>query len=673
VSENKVKVIIAGENQFAGVFNELNGNFATLKHAAESFLVGFGVERAVEALSELTMHVVDTEVEFGKMAQKTGTTVDALSGLAFAAKLNEVPVESMAKGLEKLSKAMLGLEDSPQAKGAGLALQKLGISVKDAAGNLKSSDTVFTEIAARFSRMKDGAEKTGLAMQIFGKAGAELIPVLNRGEEGLAALKEEAEKLGIVLTDESIANAEQFKETLIKLEATTDAAKRQFVAGLLPALTSTAEALLTLKVNAAGADESIAHMMGRWSASTLTFVRDSFLGIGYALNELKLQSDIHGGIPFWRKDEIAQARIDLMGLQDDYKKLMHVVEEKPKESIVSNLFGADWEKFDQAMKKINAANPFTPLTKAAKDLGDQIDPILDKFYKLTEQISFFGDVTAAALKKVEAHHAEMATLDQDIDMLQKRFKALKEFLDSHPGEYFPEVAKQAEDVKKKIEDLQKEKDKLEAEVKKTGESGVPQMPGGMTPQDVPINVPNGPLEKQAEKMKKIHDLWQQLGADIGDQVKQAALYGRSWGDVLKALIVDIGMAIIKFELLKHAEDDASDSSGSGGGGGFGGGIFGAILGGLFGKHASGGGVMAGMPYLVGENGPELFTSPASGSIVPNYMLGGGASAAGMGKLDVVLHVTSDVDLKIQKAMVRAANLGTAQAVNVIQERKLRTT
>jgi hypothetical protein len=512
--------------------------------------------------------------------------------------------------------------------------------------------------------MKDGAEKTGLAMQIFGKAGAELIPVLNRGEQGLAALKEEAEKLGIVLTEDSIANAEEFKETLIKLEATTDAAKRQFVAGLLPALTSTAEALLTLKVNAAGADESIAHMMGRWSASTLNFVRDSFIGIGYALNELKLQSDIHGGILPWKTDEIAQARIDLMGLQDDYKKLMHVVEEKPKESIVSNLFGADWENFDQAMKKINAANPFTPLTKAAKDLGDQIDPILDKFYKLTEQISFFGDVTAAALKKVEAHHAEMATLDQDIDMLQKRFKALQEFLNSHPGEFFPDVAKQAEDVKKKIEDLEKEKEKLETPPK------VPQMPGGMTPQDIPINVPNGPLEKQAENMKKIHDLWQQLGSDVGDQVKQAALFGRSWGDVIKTLIIDIGMAIIKFEILKYTSAAAGPSSGGGGFGGFLGSLLGGLLGG---KHASGGGVMAGVPYMVGENGPELFSSPASGSIVPNYMLGGGASAAGMGKLDVVLHVTSDVDLKIQKAMVRAANAGAMQAVNVIQERRLRTT
>jgi hypothetical protein len=58
--------------------------------------------------------------------------------VAYAAKLNEVPVEAMAKGLEKLSKAMLGLEDSPQAKGAGAALQRLGISVKDAAGNLKA-------------------------------------------------------------------------------------------------------------------------------------------------------------------------------------------------------------------------------------------------------------------------------------------------------------------------------------------------------------------------------------------------------------------------------------------------------------------------------------------------------------------------------------------------------
>ena len=60
------------------------------------------------------------------------------------------------------------------------AFKALGISVKDNEGNLRSSEEVFLDVADKFSKMEDGAGKTTLAIKLFGKSGADLIPLLNQ-------------------------------------------------------------------------------------------------------------------------------------------------------------------------------------------------------------------------------------------------------------------------------------------------------------------------------------------------------------------------------------------------------------------------------------------------------------------------------------------------------------
>ena len=62
--------------------------------------------------------------------------------------------------------------------------------------------------------MEDGAGKTALAIKLFGKSGADLIPLLNQGRAGIKELTDEAAKLGIVISTETAAKAEQFNDTL---------------------------------------------------------------------------------------------------------------------------------------------------------------------------------------------------------------------------------------------------------------------------------------------------------------------------------------------------------------------------------------------------------------------------------------------------------------------------
>jgi len=117
--------------------------------------VGSGL--AVDGLKELIEHQVEYMDSAGKMAQKTGLTTESWLSYQYAASLADVPTETMAKGMERLSKNMVAA-----AQGSGNAYDaftSMGISLKDNSGQLKSVDGMMMEVANKFGTYSDGAEK----------------------------------------------------------------------------------------------------------------------------------------------------------------------------------------------------------------------------------------------------------------------------------------------------------------------------------------------------------------------------------------------------------------------------------------------------------------------------------------------------------------------------------
>jgi hypothetical protein len=124
-----------------------------------------------------------------------------------------------------------------------------------------------------------------------------------------------------------------------------------------------------------------------------------------------------------------------------------------------------------------------------------------------------------------------------------------------------------------------------------------------------------------EEYKKAKDFitglsgaWQKFGTDVGETAKQAVLFGRSWTDALKSILVELVQLVLKLTVMKSL----GEASGKGGFGGF----FASLVGGLVGgPKASGGPVQAGTAYLVGERGPEPFIPDTNGTILPTGSLG----------------------------------------------------
>jgi len=173
--------------------------------------------------------------KLGKMSQSVGIPVEELSKLKHAADLSDVSLEALGTSVGKLSKNMVAVAGGAS-NDAAQAFTAMGVAVKNTDGTLRSSSLVLGDIAEKFKGYEDGAAKTALAMALFGKAGAQMIPLLNSGRDGLQEMKDEAAALGIVIDEKTAKAAENFNDNLTRLGKVKEGIITQVMARLAPAL-----------------------------------------------------------------------------------------------------------------------------------------------------------------------------------------------------------------------------------------------------------------------------------------------------------------------------------------------------------------------------------------------------------------------------------------------------
>ena len=205
------------------------GSLASLGAGAAAGAAALGIS----ALG-LAAHAAEGAAKMYELAQSTGVAVPTLSGLSFAAKAVGVDMETLATGLERMSKSAFAAATAPA--GATNAYSRLGISVRDAAGNIRPAEDLFLDLAHKFSDMPDGVEKTAAAMQIFGRGGAALIPVLNQGKQAIAEILDYAQRTGAILSGPAAEGAEQYERNVAKIGIAAQGAQNGLMVSLLPTL-----------------------------------------------------------------------------------------------------------------------------------------------------------------------------------------------------------------------------------------------------------------------------------------------------------------------------------------------------------------------------------------------------------------------------------------------------
>ena len=147
-----------------------------------------------------------------KLSQKIGMSRQGFQEWEFILSQSGTDIEKMQVGLKTLNQRM---DEASRETGKGAEyFDRLKLSATDSTGALKSQEQMFEETVVALQGMEDGSEKARLATELFGKAGQELMPLLNGAAGSVEEMKEKAHELGLVISDEAVESAILWTDTM---------------------------------------------------------------------------------------------------------------------------------------------------------------------------------------------------------------------------------------------------------------------------------------------------------------------------------------------------------------------------------------------------------------------------------------------------------------------------
>ncbi len=264
--------------------NEMKASLQQVASVAKTaFAVVIGAT-SVAALRDFVTQTLEASAALQGLAEQTGASAAALSGFAPVATISGTAMDAIGGSLAKLSKGLAGVDD--ETAGATKALQFLGIRAKDASGNLRDPAEVMNDVALKLAEFEDGAGKTAIAMELFGKSGAAMLPFL----KDLA----ENQDLNIRLTAQQIEEADNASKALARMKAETNFVAQTLVTAAIPSMTVLGKELKNVLFGTDNAVDGIQRLrtegtLTTWAEKTayaLAVVIDSLRGIGQTIKSV---------------------------------------------------------------------------------------------------------------------------------------------------------------------------------------------------------------------------------------------------------------------------------------------------------------------------------------------------------------------------------------------------
>lgn len=655
--------------------------------------VGAAMVTAGTVAAVALKNAIDRADELSKAAQKIGVTTEALSSLAYAADMSGASLQTLQGGLARLTKAQSEAAQGNE-KLADL-FGVLGVKFANTDGTLRKTDEVFRDLADRMSKLPDGADKTAVALELLGRSGGELIPLLNGGADALDEMTSRAQALGLVVDGETGKAAEEFNDRLSDLANMATGLSTALAAELLPNLISLTDSLAE-GVRTGGGFKGVAFDI----ATGLRFVGDTALAakdsVEFLVNTLLYGANKAGEL-FLRLQSINPV-LSLAGageLADQYAAAADAAR-TGMDSAASSAVGRFDFKAD--LSTPNATSP------AASAEGGDTAAIIEGLRKLREEREREAAAAkeaakaereaAAALREAQRAQEEIARASDEFNQSLSSLRAemtgpLAEAQLEHERqqERFKELAEQG---KISAEDLAEALALLAEQHSRNVES----IESQLTPNEQYLAYLQDELKflqagnEEREKMIALRG----LDKSATEEQKQAAidlvaalreeeqaitvlddfresfasnfeevLKGtKSLRDAFKSLVDDIIAQMARMAAQQFTEGlfGAFGTSGGGSSGGFAS-FFASLFGG---GRASGGPIMAGTPYLVGEKGPELIVPHYSGQVIPAgrtaQMMAGGGGAVVNQTINVTGRVDNRTALQIAEESARRQRMAS---------------
>ena len=610
----KYSVIVDLDNKTKSGFSKIEKSLDGLKKKSEKTTSSLGkmagpAMKVAKAIAKIVLAAVALAGALAVMIVKNTTVISQMSQQARVAGLGAEEFQRLAYaastvGVEqdKLSDILKDVNDKVgdfMATGAGPMADffeniapKVGVTAEQFA-NLSGPDALQLYVKSLEAANVSQAEMT-FYMEAIASDATALIPLLENNGVAMAGFADEAERLGLVLSNVDVSRITEANKSVNKLKSVFSAFGDQLTAGFAPALKVVSDYFAELSTKYLPGVASGAETMARVTIMAIGTVIDGVSAyidtIQMTVTAMQLAGD---GIKllWYGIEEIVAAVINTT--IDGINKLTSAVNSITGNralmsfispgSVLMGMGGTDIGQIPNVETSGGFAEARTSGAGNIDDMQTHIDSLTANLTgngngrqvaeMLLENMDAFKDTTAAAQIAADT----MDALGMNSDGTTDAVTTLADTLTSTAGPALSTIADVIDPVAEKFDALQ----------------------------------------------GKIRGVGDTLTKDLATALRTGQGLWESFGNFFDGIMDMILQKMMEIIVVKPLMDSLFGEMG--GFGGSGDGIFGKVLGGIFGARATGGPVAAGRPYMVGENGPELFNPSTSGVITP--------SAASLGMLN----------------------------------------
>jgi len=589
MAEAEARIRISAQDNTRQAFESVNQSLSRAQSGAlalKAAFAGLGAGAAIAGIGRLVTATINLADELGKLSSRTGISVESLSALKQAGELADVSIDDLRQGFRQLNLSLVEAQD--RTSKTAQVFRALGVDTTQGA------EVAFRGLADSLSQIPDAATRVAVAQELLGRSGEKLIPLLEGGAKGLDEARKASDNFGTTLSTKVAQEAQEFNDNLTRLRQSAGALGVSLTGQLLPPLVEVTNNLVK------------AREQGSLFRQVLLEI-DGLLARGLA----GFESLVSGGASTRFADEAARVAARNAGAAAGASGRTAVgriggLETGPPAParLDPNALAEALRGGNRQSTRAAGQDPFARLLEqqAATLLRQQVDQAnaelaadAEGVRARQELLEFYADLALAQQLRIDLAETEATTAFRS---LQQEAEALRDRLDP---------TREYERSLQRIAELE------ERNLITTREA-------------VAATAQLSEAFKAAQQAGKEADrLSQQIGLTFSSAFEDAIAGARGLRDILKGIEQDLLRLGTRQLVTKPLFDAFGDllKPGSGGGGNLIQGLLGSI--GFGGARAMGGPVAAGMGYLVGERGPELFLPRQSGTVVPNGATVGGAT------------------------------------------------
>jgi len=391
----------------------LSGTLGNVGKAFGALGVGFGAMKIVSGVKG----IIDAGDELQKMSVRLGTTTEDLSRLEYASELSGSSIAEVETSVRYLNRT---IDESSRGIGRAVnAFDALGVSGEEL--SKMSMGEQMEVLADAFGSLDGITQQTAVAMDLFGRSGTAMLNIFSGGSDGLKEMTDEADRLGITLSQADADAMADFNDSLTEMKGQVLATARQFTSSMMPALQNFTDATMT----ASGETDTFAQVLGRAFGGIL----QTGTAIGSTLGEMgayygTLISGNKEGARAIRESSDAVEQWSMVG-----KVFAGTTDELEKSNKTTKSSADQWRKVREELEKVaDERQKVADIERKADDeaqrrlgyVNSQIDAYESLLYTLDPVAGYYHDMEAT-LKTLTFAVEEYGVAQADADALMNEW------------------------------------------------------------------------------------------------------------------------------------------------------------------------------------------------------------------------------------------------------------